>query len=686
MKIKTKLLITNVSVFLLFSITFTLFYLSADKLLKLKDLQKETMHLRNLVLELEYANEAILNARHISVDEIRLIYSEIHDIFFKLVKNPSLRYLGESTENRIQLIYQYEQSKDFSDYIDSIQKELPLINPHLNGETIETIFQYNNEFSPEYQDDFIRMISALRIKVSSFIYWYHPFSDRFFFVTEEILKVVTQQIRVIVIQTTTALFICLFFSITAIFLVYRNMIRKIQSVRLGISLISRGDLKTRIDVHSNDELSQMGERFNYLTETIWQKLNTIGSIIQNIGQSLSQNPDREHLEKTVLKLAIDNTQADSGAFYRIDQEKRQLEKAHEQGRYALPYNESLYKETIPFGKTILGITALSGEPYFIKNTAGQNLIPVLSIFDKNYISSCIILPLITEKKIIGIICLEKNNDQDSFRDMDFVNILSFIEFSAVTLANMEKYVELLHTAGLNREMQIASDIQKSLLPPKIPKVPGFDICTHTYSVKGISGDIYDFFPVNRDQWLFCMAEVSEKGIASSMVLVILRTLIRILVKPGQDPADLLNSILNHFYETTGLRTPLRINLCQMEPKEKKLLYCGTESQNMLLYRPETEQMLLLETKKENGLYQSIQTSLQNMDTFVFMTEGFSHARNEIGETYGWQPVMKILKKYHTKPAGWLQEAVVKDLTFFERHIEQSHDRTIFIGSYKEETL
>ena len=684
MKIKNKLIIVNLLVFMLFLGTFFLFYFSAQRLFSLKDLERSTIELRNKMLSLEYANNAVLKSADIPLYKMERAYNELKQTLDNLVEDSNLKYLDSTTEKTIKLYYQFISSKDFNSYYSEVVRNIYALRPRIVGSSIEKVY-LDWKTGIMTDRELYEEIQLIRMKILEFSDWYHPFSIQFKTITDEVLVSVSNQITWVLALTGTALALSLVISLSVIILIYRNMVHKIQRVRNGIAEITGGNLTTRIRVDWNDELATMSENFNILTETIWKRLNTIGSIIHNIGQSLTQDPETAKMEETILQLAIENTKAENGAFYKTDSEKKVIIPVHKTSGYAPPYDVNRYKDEIPYGKTVLGMAAVSEEAVFIKEGRGQNLIPLKLSIENDYISSCIVLPLISERDLIGIICLEKNTKNRLFRDMDYSNILSFIEFSAVTLKNLEKYTELLQSTGLNREMQIASDIQKSLLPPRIPRVPHFDIAVNTYSVRGISGDIYDFFPVDHGRWLFCMAEVKEKGIASSMILVILRTLIRILVRPGQDPAELLNQLLTSFRETTGLSTPIQISLCLMEPDEKSFIYCGTEEQKLLVYSSGNRTVNLLQSpRRDEGGLQSLKGTMADSDILVMMTDGFYNACNQEGESYGWSPVMKLIERYAGRNSSWLQDAIVKDVKFFEKDTQQSDDRSMFIASFKEQ--
>lgn len=682
MKIRNKLYLINASVFLLFSLIFTFFIYSSFELLDLKDLQRDAASVRNNILRVEYANRAVLNSNEAPVHNLKWSGETALLKLKEFSENKDLTYLDAETVKSIRKIHKDYLRQDFDQYMVDLSAAIFEIRPKIYGTSLnKQIVDITS--SSDINGELYFPILDITVMIKNYILWHRPLADAYVTITNDIIQEVQDQIRRIMLQTALTMAAGIILSILIIFLIYRNMISKLQHVRTGIRKISSGDLLTRINVNSKDELATIGTNFNLLTETIWQKLNNIGSIIHDMGQSLEEEETSLSLEQTILDLAIENTHADSGAFYSPDHNNRKVRCLLKSSGFALPFEDQSLADELPFGQTIIGMSVLSGESLFLKNLDGQNLIPQKNMFDKGYISSCLILPLVTDKEVSGLLCLEKNSEKDFFSDMDYENIQSFIEFSAITMNNLAQYNRLIESSGLNREMEIASDIQKSLLPPRLPRVSNFDLSVKTFTLKGISGDIYDFFPLGKNRWLFCLAEVEEKGIASSMLLVILRTLVRILVKVDQEPAEMLNNILDNFYETTGIETALKINLCLMEPDMKTFHYCGTQGQKMLLFDKKSNQVKMISAQqKGNNRFISVKGSLRKDVFLLLMTDGFYAVRNENDEVYGWEPAQNILQKYSDKSLSWLQDAVNKDLSYFERHLEQRDDRTIFVARYK----
>ncbi|RKY25179.1 MAG: hypothetical protein DRP79_06915, partial [Planctomycetota bacterium] len=93
--------------------------------------------------------------------------------------------------------------------------------------------------------------------------------------------------------------------------------------------------------------------------------------------------------------------------------------------------------------------------------------------------------------------------------------------------------------ALARELEIAQTIQTSLLPSSIPELPGFEIHAVYLPAKEIGGDYYDFIPIDDRHWGIMIADVSGKGVPGSMVMTMVRSLIRYEARGNNSPADTL---------------------------------------------------------------------------------------------------------------------------------------------------
>ena len=79
-------------------------------------------------------------------------------------------------------------------------------------------------------------------------------------------------------------------------------------------------------------------------------------------------------------------------------------------------------------------------------------------------------------------------------------------------------------AALDHELQVVGDIQRSLLPPRLPKIPGFELAAHYVTSARAGGDYYDFFPLPGDRWGLFIADVSGHGTPAAVLMAITHAL------------------------------------------------------------------------------------------------------------------------------------------------------------------
>jgi serine phosphatase RsbU (regulator of sigma subunit)/anti-sigma regulatory factor (Ser/Thr protein kinase) len=95
---------------------------------------------------------------------------------------------------------------------------------------------------------------------------------------------------------------------------------------------------------------------------------------------------------------------------------------------------------------------------------------------------------------------------------------------------------------LAKEIEVASHIQKTLLPAKVPRLPGMEVDTFYRAASVIGGDLYDIFEICPGRYCLVVADVSGKGVPASLVMSILRTVIRIYATDESSPRAILGKV------------------------------------------------------------------------------------------------------------------------------------------------
>ncbi len=192
---------------------------------------------------------------------------------------------------------------------------------------------------------------------------------------------------------------------------------------------------------------------------------------------------------------------------------------------------------------------------------------------------------------------------------------------------------------LEAELELVSQVQKDLLPCKVPTLPGIEIAAHTEPAGIVGGDYYDFYKCQSGAQGLVIADVMNKGLPASMLMSNLQASLRIL-GPQVKGIDVLAKRLNAFFvHNLNLIRFISIFLAAIDIKTKTLKYCNAGHHPPLWWQSETESVQwLCPTGPALGLthdprYTSESVGFNSGDLFVFYTDGLVEAQNQSGQTF-----------------------------------------------------
>ena len=143
---------------------------------------------------------------------------------------------------------------------------------------------------------------------------------------------------------------------------------------------------------------------------------------------------------------------------------------------------------------------------------------------------------------LGTVTLVRTRNEVPFRSAQ-VNLLhTFIDFLAIQVVNTRLLDERTQSRITRRELEIAANIQRSLLPVALPACPPFNLAASCTSAREIGGDFYDAIQVNDEGVLFIIADVMGKGVPAALFAAVLRSAVRSMPSLLSRPAALLTAV------------------------------------------------------------------------------------------------------------------------------------------------
>jgi len=248
---------------------------------------------------------------------------------------------------------------------------------------------------------------------------------------------------------------------------------------------------------------------------------------------------------------------------------------------------------------------------------------------------------------------------------------------------------------LAKEIEVASQIQKTLLPQNLPSLPGLEIDAFYRAASVIGGDLYDVFEIGPGRCCFIVADVSGKGVPASLVMSMLRTVIKIHAGRAESAKDILVLVNDYLTENIprGMFITVLMGIYNVEDRKLRLVSAGHNP--MLLYRAESRRISRLnpagmplgvpampDTRFEDAI-EEVECQLANGDAFILYTDGITEAVNRDGTQYGLNRLEQFLhERWNNRPSHDMTELtadLINEIDTFAGFAHQRDDITFILG-------
>jgi serine phosphatase RsbU (regulator of sigma subunit) len=391
--------------------------------------------------------------------------------------------------------------------------------------------------------------------------------------------------------------------------------------------------------------------------------------VLEISKQLSATLDlRDVLPKILESLFAVFPQADRGFILLVDPDTNQLvpravhqRRPGESDRPAV--SKQIVHQALSTGKALLSADAGSDARFEVSQS-----------IQSFRIRSMMCVPMLGQNHTgLGVIQIETRDRSNAFREEDLDVLVSASTQAA-------RAVELARLYQERRDLEGATQIQKSFLPRARPQVKGLSFFDYYASARSIGGDYYDYIPLPGNRLAVCVGDVAGKGVPAALLMARLSASARFAFASEQDPAralQRLNLALTETYNADRFVTFVAA-LIDLNSLAMTLLNAGHPPP--LRRRKGAVQELASEVV---GLplavidrpYEAVTVPLEVGDTVVLYTDGVSEARSPRGELYGAERVQKVLTMGPADVTA-LGEALLDDVRRFADGRPMSDDLTL----------
>lgn len=261
-------------------------------------------------------------------------------------------------------------------------------------------------------------------------------------------------------------------------------------------------------------------------------------------------------------------------------------------------------------------------------------------------------------------------------------------FSEITTKFRASQKNLAEQERLQKEMQVAQEIQQTLLPSEFPDLEGYELASYYEAAREVGGDYYDFVEVDKDTLGIAVADVSGKGVPGSLVMTMIRTALRTEARGLKDAAEVLSRVNDFVMGDMKKGMFVTIFYVIIDSKRRRLNYASAGHNPMILYRASTQKTYYLNPRgfpigiqlHEKDLFRksidSDTIQLAEEDILLIYTDGITEAMNAKRDLFGEERLLKIFRENGQLRVNPFVEQIKEDILSFTEGNPQSDDITL----------
>jgi serine phosphatase RsbU (regulator of sigma subunit) len=433
--------------------------------------------------------------------------------------------------------------------------------------------------------------------------------------------------------------------------------------------------------------------FHLPTAEAFDRKTTEVSSLHNLSKLVTQVFDFNELVDSVTRMTLEVCEAQS-AWLEIMPEKNLMKKEGNLDGQLLGKMETvslnnLTKEQAQSivnvdGDSLRKLVTAVKKPIVIDDVENDKLTKHLSSRDHKF-GSMVIVPLRSHDSILGILYATKEVAYGFDRD-DVDVISAFADQATVAIENSRLIKSSLERERLVREMMVAQEMQKKLLPQTLPSLHEIEIEALSTPAFEVGGDYYDFTMLDKDHIGIIVGDVSGKGVSAAFYMAEMKGIFQSLSKIYPSPKDFLVKAHTTLAETIDKKSFISVIYAMLNIHSGKMLIARAGHCPMLLLTS-NEAKYIQPTGLGLGMGNSSffertivqqEIQLQGGDTAVFFTDGLTEARPQNGEEFGYDKLLQVCESVGQQSAQGIRDAIINSVATHMHHHPPEDDLTIVV--------
>jgi len=408
----------------------------------------------------------------------------------------------------------------------------------------------------------------------------------------------------------------------------------------------------------------------------YDRINKLEAVLK-ASKAIHSILDLNDLLSAILSNSIECIGAARGTIYLIDNNKDIFWSKVHTGEKKLTIE-------LPLGIGVAGYVAKTGETVNVKNTSNDN-----RFYDEIDNSSgfttknMLCMPLEDRKgNILGVFQLLNKKNAPYFTDSDEEFIEAFSIHASIAIEKARLYELEKQNADIEKELFAAGEVQKKLFPTELPNLPGYKLAAINIPAGQTSGDLYDFVQLENGKIVFCLGDVSGKGLPAALIMANLQSLLHTFPLINASPSYCVSKANQIIEKATSREKFITLFFGILDSVNHKITYTNAGHESPFFIHNRSSSQLseggLPAGIFENAVYDEENIDIQPGDLLVVFSDGIADATNTSGQFFTEERFKNLLIKNIDESPQKIIDIVRNELTNYTANEPQFDDITLCI--------
>ena len=435
--------------------------------------------------------------------------------------------------------------------------------------------------------------------------------------------------------------------------------------------------QSALAIHNRELIDSLKD----INKELKKKVHELSSL-HEISKALISTLKEKDLFDSIVRIVSDELQAERVSILLHDAEAGNLKIVSQVGLEIT----TLEQEPVSIDQSLSGL-AFRENRIIYTNELSQSPYAAFRNEERYLTGACIVHPLAAAGTVYGVLNISERAGGEGFSDDD-VRLVSTIAVQiSKGIQNFRLLDEMIQKRAYEKELEITSSIQKSILPTRKLDSPHVDLGVMSVPAKMMGGDFYDFNQFTEHDFVFSVADVSGKSLPAALFMAVTSSIIRTISQERRPPAETLYRANDLIYQDSQSGMFVTLFYTAYNSQSGELWYASAGHNEQLIFRPDSHEFEVLRSKGRplgvidsalHGPFGQGKTYLRPGDILVLYTDGVVEAINERKDEFGMERFKKLIESMHLSTADQIVKRIYREVKEFAGTEAQYDDFTLLV--------